>query len=222
MMQSKQCDSASFRRTVYFLNDLVKTVKEHIRSYLPDILRSMEPFWDTNQFEILIFIRVCSSCFHSEFKLYLVYVMPRMLSILSESAPEKRRAATEIVHCLHCIVPSLDNYLNVVFPGLMRFIENNEHVEASEREGVKCLKRIVNELDVSLYTSQIIMPLLRVLSIRDQQGGFGEEHQLSGLPEDLEHSLPRRRAGSPRLQLRPEGRFGGASGGAGGSSPPQR
>lgn len=164
MMQSKQCDSASFRRTVYFLNDLVKTVKEHIRSYLPDILRSMEPFWDTNQFEILIFIRVCSSCFHSEFKLYLVYVMPRMLSILSESAPEKRRAATEIVHCLHCIVPSLDNYLNVVFPGLMRFIENNEHVEASEREGVKCLKRIVNELDVSLYTSQIIMPLLRVLS----------------------------------------------------------
>ena len=164
MMQSKQCDAASFHRTVFFLDDLVKTVKEHIRPYLPDILRSMEPFWETNQIEILSFIRVCSSCFHSEFKLYLVYVMPRMLSILSESSPDQLRSATEIVHCLHCIVPSLDNYLNVVLPGLMRFIENSEHYDASLREGVKCLKRIVNELDVSLYTSQIIMPLLRVLS----------------------------------------------------------
>ena len=163
-MQSKQCDPSHFERIMFFLMDLVQTVKEHIRPYLPDILHAMEPFWVSNQVEILRFIRTCSACFHSEFKLYLVYVLPRMLSFLSEDAPEKKSATTEIVHCLHCIVPSLDNHLNVVLPGLMRFIENNQRFSVGQLEGVKCLRRIVHELDVSLYTSQIIMPLLRVLS----------------------------------------------------------
>ena len=162
-MESKQCDPSHFERIVYFLMDLVQIVKEHIRSYLPDILKAMEPFWTTNQQQILRFIRTCSACFHSEFKLYLVYVLPRMLSILGDETVEKK-TATEIVHCLLCIVPSLDNHLNVVLPCLLRFIENTQKCSLFQLEGVKCLRRIVHELDVSLYISQIIMPLLRVLS----------------------------------------------------------
>ena len=162
-MESKQCDPSHFERIVYFLMDLVQIVKEHIRSYLPDILKAMEPFWTSNQQQILRFIRTCSACFHSEFKLYLVYVLPRMLSILGDETVEKK-TATEIVHCLLCIVPSLDNHLNVVLPCLLRFIENTQKCSLFQLEGVKCLRRIVHELDVSLYISQIIMPLLRVLS----------------------------------------------------------
>ena len=163
-MENRQCDQRHITRILYFLMDLVQTVKEHIRTYLPGILKAVEPFWETNQFEILRFVRTCSACFYSEFKLYLVYVLPRMLSLLAEDPPEKKAATTEIVHCLHCIVPSLDNHLNVVLPVLIRFIENNQEYSANQREAVKCLRRIVHELDVSLYTSQIIMPLLRVLS----------------------------------------------------------
>ena len=162
-MESKQCDASHFERIVYFLMDLVQKVKEHIRSYLPDILKAMEPFWETKQEQILLFVRTCSSCFHSEFKLYLVYVLPRMLSILGDETTE-RKTATEIVHCLLCIVPSLDNHLNVVLPCLLRFIENTQKCSLFQLEGVKCLRRIVHELDVSLYISQIIMPLLRLLS----------------------------------------------------------
>ena len=162
-MESKQCDPLHFERIVYFLLDLVQKVKEHIRSYLPDILKAMEPFWTTNQQQILRFVRTCSLCFHNEFKLYLVYVLPHMLCILGDETTE-RKTATEIVHCLLCIVPSLDNHLNVVLPCLLRFIENTQKCSVFQVEGVKCLRRIVHELDVSLYISQIIMPLLRLLS----------------------------------------------------------
>ena len=124
----------------------------------------MQPFWSTNQDIILRFIRTCSACFHSDFKLYLVYVLPHMLSILAEDSPEQKVKTTEIVHCLLNIVPSLDSHLNVVLPSILRFIENNQRFVKHQIEGVKCLRRIVHELDISLYTSQIIMPLLRILS----------------------------------------------------------
>ena len=163
-METRQCDSQHIARILFFLMDLVQTVKEHIRTYLPDILKAMEPYWETNQFEILRFIRTCSMCFYSAFKLYLVYVLPRMLSLVAADPPDKKSSTTEIIHCLLCIVPSLDNHLNVVLPVLLRFIENNHDSPMYQREGVRCLQRIVHELDVSLYTSQIIMPLLRLLS----------------------------------------------------------
>lgn len=149
---------------ILFLLDIVFIVKEQIRPFLPDILKAFEPFWETSLFAILRFIRTCSTGFPSEFKLYLVYVLPRMLSLLMEDAPEKKMTTTEITYCLTGIVPSLDNHLNVVLPALVRFIENNQGLDIYQKEGMKCLKRIVNELDVSLYTCQIIMPLLRVLS----------------------------------------------------------
>ena len=160
----QKCDSAHFQQIACFLIDLVQLVKEHIRVYLPDILKAMQPFWSTNQDIILRFIRTCSACFHSDFKLYLVYVLPHMLSILAEDSPEQKVKTTEIVHCLLNIVPSLDSHLNVVLPSLLRFIENNQRFVKHQIEGVKCLRRIVHELDISLYTSQIIMPLLRILS----------------------------------------------------------
>lgn len=160
----KHCDSSHFQQIACFFIDLVQMVKEHIRVYLPDILKAMRPFWSTNQNIILRFIRNCSACFHGEFKLYLVYVLPQMLSILAEDNPERKTNTTEIIHCLLNIVPSLDGHLNVVLPSLLRFIENSQRFYNHQLEGVKCLRRIVHELDVSLYTSQIIMPLLRILS----------------------------------------------------------
>lgn len=160
----KQVDPNHFLEIACFFIDLVQMVKEHIRVYLPDILKAMRPYWSTNQNIILRFIRNCSACFHSEFKLYLVYVLPQMLAILAEDNPECRSKTTEIIHCLLNIVPSLDSHLNVVLPSLLRFIENRQKYYSHQLEGVKCLRRIVHELDVSLYTSQIIMPLLRVIS----------------------------------------------------------
>lgn len=137
-MENRQCDQRHITRILYFLMDLVQTVKEHIRTYLPGILKAVEPFWETNQFEILRFVPVhVVPVSHSEFKLYLVYVLPRMLSLLAEDPPEKKAATTEIVHCLHCIVPSLDNHLNVVLPVLIRFIENNQEYSANQRGGCK-------------------------------------------------------------------------------------
>ena len=150
-MENRQCDQRHITRILYFLMDLVQTVKEHIRTYLPGILKAVEPFWETNQFEILRFVRTCSACFYSEFKLYLVYVLPRMLSLLAEDPPEKKAATTEIVHCLHCIVPSLDNHLNVVLPVLIRFIENNQEYSANQREAVKCLRRIMSWMLVCIH-----------------------------------------------------------------------
>ena len=164
MLNRPQNTSEYVHKLILFLLDVVYVVKEQIRPFLPDILKAFEPYWGNNQFAILRFIRTCSTKFPSEFKLYLVYVLPRMLSLLTEDSVEKKEMTTEIIHCLYSITLSLDNHLNVVLPALLRYIENNYAFDFSLDAAIKCLNRIVNELDVSLYTCQIIMPLLRVLS----------------------------------------------------------
>ncbi len=87
-----------------------------------------------------------------------------MLNVLHTDRTKERGATQNILHALEVLGTSLDDYLHLIVPAVIKLIEQADIIDARVRIlAIQTLGRLCNKLNFSDYASRIIHPLARVL-----------------------------------------------------------
>ena len=96
--------------------------------------------------------------------MYLPELIPQMLNVLHTDRTKERGATQNILHALEVLGTSLDDYLHLIVPAVIKLIEQADIIDARVRIlAIQTLGRLCNKLNFSDYASRIIHPLARVL-----------------------------------------------------------
>jgi FKBP12-rapamycin complex-associated protein len=149
------------------LSFLVSIVKQHIRNYLVDIFALIRDFWNPTsslQTTILSLVEAIATELGDEFKVYLPHLLPHMLQILDNDFTEKRQATQKVLHALTVFGSSLQDYMHLVAPSIVRVFEKPEININVRRAAVVTIGQLCRKVDFSDHAARIIHPLVRVLA----------------------------------------------------------
>lgn len=96
--------------------------------------------------------------------MYLPELIPQMLNVLHTDRTKERAATQNVLHALEVLGTSLDDYLHLILPAVIKLIEQAEVIDARVCTlAIQTLGRLCNKLNFADYASRIIHPLARVL-----------------------------------------------------------
>ena len=161
--------SASSPRLVpYFkqLATLVSIVKQHIRSFLPDILQVVRECWNrSNQIRstILSLVEAISKSLEGEFKKYLADLLPLMLGVLEQDSDPGGEASIRILHTFLVFGSSGEEYMHLIVPAIVRIFDSSTAPDAARRAAIETLSKLCRQVNVSDFSSTMIHPLARII-----------------------------------------------------------
>lgn len=154
------------------LSVLVRIVRQHIRPFLPDILDTVQTFWQQSKQShgtILLLIESIARSLEGEFKVYLARVLPLMLGVLDEDRSPKRDPSQKVLHACLVFGPSAEEYMHLIVPVIIRMFEKPGQPQPIRKMAIETLGRMSRQVNISEFASRIIHPLARVLSSSDAQ-----------------------------------------------------
>ncbi|RKP27125.1 armadillo-type protein [Syncephalis pseudoplumigaleata] len=154
------------------LSLLMSIVKQHIRNYLVDIFALIRDFWNPTtslQTTILTLIEAIAKELDNEFKVYLPHLLPHMLQILESDVGEKRVSTHKVLHALTVFGSSLQDYMHLVVPSIVRVAERHEASLPVRRAAVVAIGQLCLKVDFSDHASRIIHPFARILSLNQPE-----------------------------------------------------
>ena len=150
------------------LSDLVGIVKQHIRNYLKDIFELVQQYWNPNsniQITILSLIEAIAVALDGEFKVYLPTLLPQILQIFEADISEKRQATQKSLHAMIVFGSSLEEYLHLVIPAIVKLYERSDVPFAQRKYAIQNISHLSKKVNFSDQASRIIHSLVRILNL---------------------------------------------------------
>jgi FKBP12-rapamycin complex-associated protein len=163
--------SPTSRLESYFsnLSILVTIVKQHIRNYLPDIVKLLQEYWENPglQPNILILVEAISRSLEGEFKIYLAGLLPLMLGVLEKDVSTRRLPSERVLHAFLIFGSSAEEYMHLIIPVIVNVFEKPNQQSIIRKLAVETIGKISRQVNLNDYASKIIHPLARVLAGND-------------------------------------------------------
>ncbi len=165
-------------RTIMFqqLGLLVTRVKQHIRDYLADIFSLVHQYWVspnlTRKFtcnqrslavDIITLIEEISLALSDEFKPYLLNILPQLLQVFFTDTNPNRVATSKVLHALEVFGTSLDDYLHLVIPVIVKLCELPDTPVRLQIDAMLTLSVLCKKFNITYYASRILLPMSRIL-----------------------------------------------------------
>ncbi|CAB40167.2 TORC1 serine/threonine protein kinase Tor2 [Schizosaccharomyces pombe] len=149
------------------LSILVLIVRQHIRSFLPDLFKLIKDFWNPHsnlQFTILSLIESLARAMQGEFKPYLPSLLVMMLQIFDSDVSVDSVSTKKVLHAFIVFGDTLADYFHMLLDPILRLYERND-VSIGIKESIMItIGRLSMVINLSEYASRIIHPVMRMLS----------------------------------------------------------
>ncbi|KAI9850778.1 MAG: phosphatidylinositol kinase- protein kinase tor1 [Thelocarpon superellum] len=149
---------------------LVTIVRQHIRSFLPDILDVMQDYWHASvplQGTILQLVEAVARSLEGEFKVYLARLLPLMLGVLEKESTARKVPSEKVLHAFLVFGSSSEEYMHLIIPVIVRLFEKQTQPLAVRKQAIETVGKLSRQVNISDYASKIIHPLSRVLTAGD-------------------------------------------------------
>jgi FKBP12-rapamycin complex-associated protein len=146
---------------------LVSIVKQHIRSYIPDIIALIQEHWNISsniQSTALTLIESIAVALEGEFKGYLPTMLPQMLLIFDTDTTEKQLPSQRLLNALLTFGQNLEEYLHLVIPAVVKVFEGNENAMNVRKFAIQLVGQLCKVLNIRDQASRIVHPLIRILN----------------------------------------------------------
>lgn len=146
------------------LCDLIDIVKLNIRSYLPQIFKLIQEFFPNVKLQgkIICLIERVSKALEDEFKLYMLDLINIFLSVLEKDLSPGNMSTLRVLKAFVIFGGNLEPYIYMVIPSLIKLFE---YASVNVRKAaIECVGRLSRNIPLNDYSSEIIQPLLRLLS----------------------------------------------------------
>ena len=148
------------------LANLVAIVKDHIRPYVREIFDLIKEYWNPESLilnTIMSLVESIARALDTDFKIYISFLLPQLLLILESDITEKRLPTEKTLELLVVFGGSLEGYLQLILPALLKMIEKPDMAPHIRRFAVQTVGKLAKRLSFHEYASRIIHPLARVL-----------------------------------------------------------
>lgn len=162
--------ASSTRLESYFsqLATLVSIVRQHIRNYLPEIVETLQEYWNTSaslQTTILSLVEAISRSLEGEFKIYLASLLPLMLGVLDKDLSTKRTPSERVLHAFLVFGASAEEYMHLIIPVIVRTFEKQGQPTFIRKLAIDTIGRISRQVNLNDFAAKIIHPLTRILDM---------------------------------------------------------
>ncbi len=164
----RTCPSGMLEFHFQQLSLIVSIVKQHIRNYLDGIISLIQDFWSSNlnlQATSLSLIESIAQALDGEFKVYLPTLLPQLIQIFENDISENRYRTQKLLNALVNFGPSLEDYLHLVIPPLVRLIENAEAPVHIRKQAIVVAGYLSRQVTFCDLASRVIHPLIRILHL---------------------------------------------------------
>lgn len=149
------------------LGILISIVKQHIRSFLPDIFLLIREFWNPSsnlQLTILTLVESIARALEGEFKVFLPSLLPLMLNIFDVDSTSHRSATQKVLHAFIVFGSNVEEYMHLILPVIVRQVEKQDAPIALRKSAIQTIAQLSRKVNFSDLSSRIIHPLARVLA----------------------------------------------------------
>ncbi|KAL1921057.1 uncharacterized protein VTP21DRAFT_11692 [Calcarisporiella thermophila] len=164
----RTCQSAMLEFYFKQLSSLVVTMRQHVQAYARDIFTVVEELWrsaGTNiQIMMLGLVETISLALEGEFKVYLSKLLPYLLQVCDTDQTERRQLTHRVLHTLVVLGTSLEEYMHLVLPVVVRLFERNETPLSLRKAAIVTVGQLCRKMIVTDYASRIIHPLARIIA----------------------------------------------------------
>lgn len=99
----------------------------------------------------------------SDFKVYIPRLLPHALKALANDISQDRRVTDKLLDTLVVLGCTLEEYLHLLLPPLVRLFEQPADNEPLRKKAIMTVDKLADTLDVSQFGSMIIHGLIRVI-----------------------------------------------------------
>lgn len=165
-------NSAQGREEGYFnqLAVLVRTVRQHIRPFLPQITQVLSDLWPrvpSAHATMLSLIESIARCLEGEFKVFLAPLLPHILGVLDQDQTPRRAASERVLHAFLVFGSSAEEYMHLILPVIIRMFERQNQSQSIRKAAIETIGKLTKKVNISDFASRIIHPLSRVIAGND-------------------------------------------------------
>jgi serine/threonine-protein kinase mTOR len=148
---------------------LVGIIKDHVREFMGDIVQLITDLWDNRllQLPLVVLIESLGKVLDDEFKHLLPTILPLLLKVFNGDVSEKNEkhvsVQIKIFDAFFTFGSSIEEYMHVVIPIVVRTYEKNEEPLSLRKKAVQLIDGLSRKVSLSDHASRIIHPLVRVL-----------------------------------------------------------
>ena len=168
LLQASRSGEEYLREVVVLhLAQLVGTVGQHVRVYLPSLLAlAREHLRAPSRIQIhcIQLVEQLAIALNDEFREHLSPLIPQLLAILHADRSEGRLPSRRVLHALDTFGRNLQPRLYLVVPAVLRLCEHAEAPPRARRHAVRLLGRLCARLDLRDFASRLVHSLSRVLA----------------------------------------------------------
>ena len=149
------------------LSDLIDIVKLNIRPFLPQIFELIQEFFPNVKLQgkIIGVIERVSKALEDEFKLHMLNLINIFLSVLEKDMSTGYMSTLRVLKAFVIFGSALEPYIYMIIPSLIRLFEYSPI--NVRKAAIECIGRLSKSISLNDYASEIIQPLLRLLSNSD-------------------------------------------------------
>ncbi|XP_022685874.1 serine/threonine-protein kinase mTOR-like [Varroa jacobsoni] len=145
---------------------MTEVVGKHISTFLDEILACTREVWVVNSPMdpgVMDLVQTLVRALGSDFKVYIPRLLPHALKALANDISQDRRVTDKLLDTLVVLGCTLEEYLHLLLPPLVRLFEQPADNEPLRKKAIMTVDKLADTLDVSQFGSMIIHGLIRVI-----------------------------------------------------------
>lgn len=175
----RSCEDGLKEFITWKLGTLVSIVRQHIRKYLPELLKLISELWSSfslpassrplHGYPILHLVEQLCLALNDEFRTYLPVILPSCIQVLSDA--ERSNDYTYVLDILHTIEVfggTLDEHMHLLLPALIRLFKVDASMDV-RRAAIKTLTRLIPRVQVTGHISALVHHLKLVLDGKNDE-----------------------------------------------------
>ena len=151
---------------------LVSIIKDHVRRYTPQIFTLVTSLWDNVALQTpsVSLIEALGKALDAEFKPFLPAILPLMLKVFDGEVADKRQnTQIKVLDAFLTFGTNIEEYLHLVLPIIVKSYERPDASTALRKKAVQTIDGLTRRVNFSDHASRIIHPLVRILSINNNE-----------------------------------------------------
>ena len=166
--EMRVCDASQRENMVLQLAGLVTIVRQHMRNFLGEIFQLVNEFWFHLPLlpSLLQLVEELALAVRDEFKDHLGELIPQMMAVLDNDTSAGHRNSVRILKSIITFSTngSLEEYLYVIIPELLRLPEQNELPLSVRSCALRTILHLSRSHDISEYASRLLHSFSRLLA----------------------------------------------------------
>lgn len=148
---------------------LIGIIKQHVRTYMPDIVGLVSELWENAllHLPLVALVEALGRALDSEFKPFLPTVLPLVLKVFDGDASEKneKKVAVQMKNfdAFLTFGTNIEEYLHLVIPIIVRTYERGDAPTQLRKHAIQTIDGLSRKVNFSDHASRIIHPLVRAL-----------------------------------------------------------